>query len=535
MKGVRRVAGKGFDNYWDSLELLYVKDKKRPTSQSYVNTEAVEITDNSKTTASPTLIERKITVSPKKTDQYETVDEYVPTDSLIRRVKISKRKGAEMFYEDFCRRALDMQNKKGDECQYVPLNMYSPTYTALNKQQMRYYLWWRENLKDGVALKTDSGYILLLCEEIINLGADGDTREGMKLLVFIWRSYYGKVSSMPFRLIDWICDYGLIHHIPPPKEADDMIAATLSLKEYFLYAPTEYPEIFTESLLKFCTSYDYTKSKFAVPDARGLYDRHVRGALTCAVRYFSTEGMLFSKLEYTNSKTERDSYVGILCSTKEKYRIECEYCSISCSGELRFLVGDIIKYCENKIRAHIGVKSKLSVYLISNELNEVLKKYFDTSLKEPIKQVKRKEEKQPYDILYDQPQKQLSLTDAKRIEKESWKTTESLVEAFAEENNDISVMQISPIACEIPPLSSEIKNAEKSDLRKALGSLIDFVDAIRSGNVPLQRDISVNIGKLPDALVDEVNEIAVEIYGDILIEDIEGRLSIIEDYLEYLE
>ena len=131
----------GFDNYWDSLELLYVKDKKRPSSQPSVNTDAVEITDNSKPISSPTLIERKITISPKSSDQYETVDEYVPAHSLIRNVKISKRKGAEIFYEDFYRRAQEMQNEKGVECEYVPLNMYSPTYTSLNKQQLRYYLW----------------------------------------------------------------------------------------------------------------------------------------------------------------------------------------------------------------------------------------------------------------------------------------------------------------------------------------------------------------------------------------------------------
>ena len=124
---------------------------------------------------------------------------------------------------------------------------------------------------------------------------------------------------------------------------------------------------------------------------------------------------------------------------------------------------------------------------------------------------------------------------AKRIENESWKTTESLVEAFAEEKNDICLTPISPVICEAAALSCEEKNEDQSDLRKSLGSLIDFVDAIRSENLSLQREIAVNMGKLPDAIVDEINEIAAEAYGDILVEDRDGQLSVIEDYIEYLE
>ena len=84
-------------------------------------------------------------------------------------------------------------------------------------------------------------------------------------------------------------------------------------------------------------------------------------------------------------------------------------------------------------------------------------------------------------------------------------------------------------------MSFENGDNEEGDLRNALGDLCAFVDAIKSGNDMLQRDIAVKRGKLPEALVDEINEVAVEIYGDILIEDRDGKLCIIEDYLEYLD
>ena len=46
--------------------------------------------------------------------------------------------------------------------------------------------------------------------------------------------------------------------------------------------------------------------------------------------------------------------------------------------------------------------------------------------------------------------------------------------------------------------------------------------------------LAAAMGKLPDALVDEINEIAYDILGDLLIEDDGmGTYSVIEDYKEY--
>ena len=46
--------------------------------------------------------------------------------------------------------------------------------------------------------------------------------------------------------------------------------------------------------------------------------------------------------------------------------------------------------------------------------------------------------------------------------------------------------------------------------------------------------LSKSLGRPVEAVVDAINEIAVDTIGDILIEEIDGQYSIIEDYLELI-
>ena len=51
----------------------------------------------------------------------------------------------------------------------------------------------------------------------------------------------------------------------------------------------------------------------------------------------------------------------------------------------------------------------------------------------------------------------------------------------------------------------------------------------------MQKSIAKEIGTLPDALADTVNELAAEILGDIILEDNGDFYEIIEDYRELFE
>jgi hypothetical protein len=259
-----------------------------------------------------------------------------------------------------------------------------------------------------------------------------------------------------------------------------------------------------------------------------------------------------------DSVVTRDAYTGALCSYRNKRRIEVSYTSFSRSHELRFLIGDMVKHVENRLRSWIGVRSRLSVMSLPIPLRDALDAYL--SPLEPPKSaapVKKKEEPRPaYEALYDLPRKEVSLEDAAAIEADSWETTRILVEAFEGEETQPrseteSVPTVGIRAGETPaepvrsvdpastfaPVSASVRGAAEStapSTDSALALYAPFIKAALDGDSAALRAAAKALGKMPDALADEINAITADgDIGDIILEDDGmGGYTVIEDYRE---
>jgi hypothetical protein len=187
-----------------------------------------------------------------------------------------------------------------------------------------------------------------------------------------------------------------------------------------------------------------------------------------------------------------------------------------------------VKYSENKIRTYLGVKSKLSVYSVSGELQKAIDAYFETTLFSKPKISQKKEEKHDYDVLYDLPRTEFSLDRARQIEEASWGVTKDLISAFEAET-------LAPEP-EPEPILKQEKSEENGDatLREALGEYLAFVDALKHGDQSVCRSIAAQTGKLLDGVVDEINEIAVEVIGDVLIEEGDDGFEILDCYRDLI-
>jgi hypothetical protein len=329
-----------------------------------------------------------------------------------------------------------------------------------------------------------------------------------------------------------------LHKLQPPQNADRSITGyTPSLSEFFINIKNNDPNGCTRALLKYGTEYDYKKSKFATEKNIDIFDRHVFGAMLTAVKFFSKDGKFLSELISEDSRIIRNAFEGALCTSKWKYEIDVRYFSFSRSNELRFIMGDIVKYAENKIRAFIGVKSRLSVYSVGTNLQNALNAYFEAAFAAERPAVNKKpEEKHEYDALYETPVKPFSLSEAKRIENESWTTTNDLIGAFDTEAyiDEPSIEEPTTVAKtkEIISLAHEVDKCEGTDLARALGKYLAFANAVKENDTTKIKEISKSLDMLPEAICDIVNEISVEIIGDILIEDSGNGFEIIECYAD---
>ena len=255
------------------------------------------------------------------------------------------------------------------------------------------------------------------------------------------------------------------------------------------------------------------------------------GVLVYALQHFHGESGFLRDFSGGDSRMVRNAFEGALCCSEQKYCMEIEYCSFSRTNELRYLIGDVLKYAENKLRAYLGIKSRLSVYSVTQELREVIDRYFAMALTAPSIPRAKKEAPQAYDVLYDLPKKQFSLADAKKIEQESWQTTNELIAAFEDEE----VAECVPLPQNDEPLVTEEVCVSENDFCTALGEFLPFARAVADGDGIKQSSEAERLGKMPDWMVDEINRIAVEIMGDILIEDDGSGYVVIDDYRDMIE
>lgn len=362
-------------------------------------------------------------------EEPETV--YRPEHSLLHEVRIYPWRTAYTYYEQFRVHALKLHQREGSECAEVDFFSYMPQYTQLTREQLHYYLWWRTNFRKGIYLHAAFSYLLLYLYEQINLSGKIPPEEGQQNILRLWLSYRGEHPRLDVLVREWLCDYSLLHRLPPPALPRALYGELLAgcrLKEFYV-SGWQGAEEEVLAILLFCNNYDYKKSKFYRADTAELYDRVLSGAVAAALSFFREKNGGIGHSAGVSTIT-RDAFAGAVCSYRLKRRIEVDYASFSHTHELRYIMTDVLKYAENAIRASISVKSRLTVYQISTELRRVLDAYLEGTIpkKAPIRYEKKAEPE--YEKRYEIPVRPVSPERAAKIEAESWETTRRLVEAF---------------------------------------------------------------------------------------------------------
>lgn len=464
---------------------------------------------------------------------------YHPHHPLIREVRLRPWRSSFHFYERFCATAARLFDLKGEPCDKVSFFSYMPQYDQMNRAQLGWYLYWRDRVRMGEYLDTDYSYIFLYLFEIINLPDRIPPKEGQKQLCRIWKRYREEYPLLNRYLADWICDYSLIHQLPPPVEELAGVLRTIaeqsSFKEFYASPTGDDTTQDAQLYLLFCTNYDYHKSKLylAGPDRANAMDTHIPTALSTVLQALEQQGQTLAGTKMQKARLSRDSFVGALCSGDMKRRIEVDHCSFQRSHDLRFLITDIIKYAENKLRTGFGVKSKLSVYALPDKLKAVLDDYFAKVM--PSRRAVTVESARPeYEALYDLPKTELSFEHAAEIEQASWSVTKQLVEAFENATNEMPEM-IEKTAETVGPTAFDEQTPQIDEIHSNGETLMPyrkFLVAAIQENATAQRQFARDRGLLIDAVADEINGVAVDVFGDIILEESGNGYAVIEDYLE---
>ncbi len=453
-------------------------------------------------------------------------EEYCPGGhSLIKRVKITRRQDKYDFYGNFRQAAIVNFDCRADKCEFVQYYSYMPQYSQLTPSQKSYYFYWRGEVRRGNFIKTDYSYLYLFVYEIINLPDLIPPKDGLALLIRLWREYRRQLPRMDLYFSMWVRDYCLVHRLElPMSELSDFIfdiISASSFKEFYLSYYSSAGELGLVSMLAYLSDYDYRRGKFADgnPAAEGerrerqraMYRAHMNGAMSEILK--GVVGVFDTPAVMGDTAVLRcDAFPNSVCTHTVKCMLEIEYYPIAEATELRRGITAAVRYAENRLRALMGVKSRLSVVGLPDGYKAVLDGYFD-ALERQERAVRQRECEPEYERQYYAPKEELSSVSADEIEALSWDTTARLVVEVDEPTDGF--------ADKIP----ESKDDVHPDNSFGLDSeCIEFISSVLAGNAPLGIDIG--------ALAERVNEAFADGFGDIII-DFDGEsCSVIEDYRE---
>lgn len=523
-----------YDEYWDISKL--VPKKNKPTvSQFSSKPKVVEIDidgDAPKESAKLSFEQFKVAE--------DTVAEsrvYVPGgNTLIKSVTIKPSIDRFDFYDTFRKAALIYFDYKCPKCDFVPFYSFKPQYSQMNAEQKKYYFFWRDELRHGRYIKTDYSYVYLYAYEILNLPEKISKDEGLRLLVDVWCAYRKSLPAIDTNFAAWVQDYCLVYELECPfdKIRDfifDVITAS-SFKEFYLSETGKGSGC--EAMLAYLSDYDWRQGKYAGGETRETYRMHLEGAMQRVITLLLSEG--FSK---TDSVTviNRSAFPGSLCTHSVKCNLVIEYYALSSSPELRANITSALKYTENKLRALLGIKSRLAVKELPERFKTVVDGYFAYEMAK-LQRENAKKNAPEYEKLYDAPDAdaELSFADAIEIERASWRMTERLVEGtegdFDTEKEDFGPITENKVTA--AAVAEDTSVATENDNKYGLSAdAIKFLSLLAANDVAGANAAAKQCGVPASVLAEQINEAFADNFGDVILEDdgISGFV-IIEDYLE---
>lgn len=518
------------DAFWDLSDLLPVR-KRAPRPSFSTAVSVVEVKDAHPSPSAEQETEGRFSLPPKKAveKEQEALVYERPDNRFITRVRVLRRHSDYQFYGQFCRDAVRYLDKEGKECPFAPYFSYIPQYAQLTEEQLAYYLYWRSCLRRGEYIRTEESYFFLFVYEIINLPEIIMPKDGVLLLLDAWAAYRKDLPRIDKFMTEWVMDYCLVHNLACPLDRLRPFLSTIlplaSHKEFYLGAMGDGSREGTETALAFLSAYRFRESRYLSGEQSALFEEHI---LSCMTEVLSALLHSHKDVMCEAARTVRvhEAFCGSLCAQSIRCRLEITYYSVQDVSYLRGSVTAALKYAENKIRAALSVKSRLSVPPLDKSIRECVDAYFDRVSRRltPV----REREIPAYEKLYDAPRESTDLSRADQIERESWSNTRALVseEEWQEiENNQ----KTDPY----PSADNDFMMQTTGDDVQSLTPLErEYLQLVLEGKRESIRAFLARHSVLEEELACSLNEKGMEKIGDVILESGESGYALVPDYVE---
>ena len=283
----------------------------------------------------------------------------------------------------------------------VPFMQYYPTYSSMSPAQLRWYLYWRDQLRRGNAISTDLSYLFVHIYECLNLVGFDSAQSAFDHLVSLWTQYRALQPKLDRYLVDWLADFIIVHRLqinPLDWYARALLAdwhsggdlefgfsAWLSGRDY-----TQFPL----ELIYHLIQYNPTKNKFyrESRDTVAINSALVQGikAVDEYLLFIEKRGLFEQDAPPVVEVVSRPPFAGALHRYSNAPIRIAEVHRWSQATDLAGDLTGILKYVENILRDQANFGSKLRGITIPHAWKVVLDQAFGVEEPPPAVPAKRR-------------------------------------------------------------------------------------------------------------------------------------------------
>lgn len=489
----------------------------------------------------------------------------------------------------FVQKAKELEAVIEATAEFVPFQTYWPTYDEMQPRQLKWYLFWRGEVRSGRYPDTDLSYLFVYLYELIHGIGWSEPAEGYALMERVWQGYRQRYPKLDLYVREWLYDLTLVFQLEErPAEPMAKLPRNLSMELKELEWRRRFsadPLGLSWELLITLIDYDVEKSRFYLEQGRkelrnyapkviALVDGYLAKSMGSRIlELFKPMEKQVSRYLFRSAVYDHDLYGRTQTVSIRPY---------SGHAPLRSFLTQLVRLTENKLRELTGFKGKLRGIEVGPEIEQLVGRYlskeFERRKAEEAKartpKVKintaklrklQRESNEVRDMLLSEEQLTLAFApDPPGLPSERFvsplgkSAAEPLQPAFdfergyeaAPDEEAKPIVNVPPAQDRpetaawasqlpqgteevLPPLVGERHQAEETagepmanlpeDWRKLFASLTapqaQMLAALLQGQGAAERQaIAEQAGSMPALLIDEINELAMERIGDLLID-----------------
>jgi|GEM_PF-602418 len=424
----------------------------------------------------------------------------------------------------FVEQARKYEDKTVSRAAFVPFSSYWPSYWVMDELQRKWYFYWRDRVRSGEYPKTDLSYIFVYTYELINLVGCKDAPDGYSKLMDVYLHYREAHPALDRYLNAWISDFALAYRVALTKGETNAFSLLRGITDpdRLLYDRLrEKPVRLGLPLIALVSEYDVRSSAFYQKQGEALCREHIPRVVALVDAYLEkTQGRRLVELFFPGVMQRERALFQNAMYAGPVTAVRVDVVPLSTHKPLREFMKQVVRCAENKLREISGYKGKLRGIELEADIARLIESYLDRALiKKPA-----------------QPQREIAI-DPEKLSRAAAEAEETLRMLSVENEELPDAEEIpDPPALERPASPAAAGGGQEEEpgaWRALLGALPpqerSIVRSMADGADEKElQSVALSLGALLEPAFEHINERAMEITGDLLIED--GKL--IEEYGE---